>query len=212
MNFKGAIFDLDGTLLDSMGMWEHVDVKFLARRGIVIPEGYTGAVSSMNFEEAASYTIRTFGLKESPEEIIREWNTMVADEYTHSIRLKPHAKEYLMLLKGKGVRLGVATALAPGLCGPVLKNNGVFSLFDAFAYVEEVSRGKGFPDIYLLAAERLGLPPECCAVFEDVLPGVKGAKAAGMTVFGVREPASAHTEAAIRAFADRYIDGFAELL
>lgn len=212
MKFEGAIFDLDGTLLDSMGMWGQLDADFLARRNLALPEGYTRTVSAMNFQEAAAYTIRTFGLTESPEEIIREWNSMIVDEYTHGIGLKPHAREYLASLKKDGVRLGVATALSPELCVPVLKSNGVFSLFDTFAYVDEVARGKGFPDIYLLAAERLGVPPGCCAVFEDVLPGVKGAKAAGMTVFGVREPASAHDEAAMRVLADRYINGFAELL
>lgn len=211
LNFDAAIFDLDGTLIDSMGMWERLDADFLARRGLSVPEGYTAAVSAMNFPEAAAYTVRTLGLPESPEAIIREWNSMVAEQYAHGIGLKPHAREYLEYLRSRRVRLGVATALSPELYGPVLKNNGVYSFFDAFADVSEVTRGKDFPDIYLLAAERLGIPPGRCAVFEDVLPGVLGAKSAGMTVFGVHEPASARDAAAIRRAADGYIRDFAEL-
>lgn len=211
-DFDAAIFDLDGTLIDSMGMWERLDADFLACRGFAMPEGYTEAVSAMNFPEAAAYTIRRLGLKESPEEIIREWNDRVAEEYAHGIRLKPHAREYLGYLKSRRVRLGVATALPPELFGPVLQNNGVFPLFDAFADAGEVRRGKGFPDLYLLAAERLGIPPGRCAVFEDVLPGVRGAKAAGMTVFGVHDRASARDEKAIREAADGYIHDFAELM
>ena len=211
-DFDAAIFDLDGTLIDSMGMWEQLDADFLARRGLAVPEGYTEAVSSMNFPEAAAYTVRRLGLPESPEEIVREWNSMVAEEYAHGIGLKPHAREYLEFLRDRGIRLGVATALPPELYGPVLKNNGVFPLFAAFADVSEVARGKGFPDVYLLAAERLGVPPCRCAVFEDVLPGVRGAKAAGMTVFGVRDRSSARDEAAIRETADGFLRDFAELL
>lgn len=212
MNFDAAIFDLDGTLLDSMGMWEQLDADFLERRGLAVPKDYTRIVSAMNFQEAAAYTVQRFGFSESPEEIIREWNSMVADEYAHGIGLKPHAREYLEHLRFRRIRLGIATALAPELYKSVLKNNGVFPLFDAFADVSEVARGKGFPDVYLLAARRLETSPGHCAVFEDVLPGVRGAKAAGMTVFGVHEPASACDEAAIRETADGYIRDFAELL
>lgn len=212
MSFDAAIFDLDGTLLDSMGMWEQLDADFLARRGLPVPPGYTAAVSTMNFPEAAAYTIRTLGLSETPEAIIREWNSMVSDAYKHKIRLKPYAREYLAFLRKHRVRCGVATALSPELYSPVLKQNGIFSLFSAFTDVSEVRRGKSFPDIYLLAAKRLGTPPNRCAVFEDVLPGILGAKAAGMAAYGVWDAAASRDEDAIRSTADRYILSFTELL
>lgn len=210
--FSAAIFDLDGTLLDSMGVWGKVDEIFLARRGIVLTPDYTVAVGAMCFPEAAAYTIQRFGFPDTPEELIREWTNMVEYEYAHNITLKPHAKEYLDSLRECGVRLGVATALAEELYGPVLKNNGIFHYFDAFASVYESERGKGFPDVYLLAAKRLETPPEQCVAFEDVLPGIRGAKAAGMTAVGVYDVHSMPDEEGIRTLADRYITDFAEMM
>ena len=211
-DFKAAIFDLGGTLIDSMGVWEKIDVEFLAKRGLTLPETYTQEVCSKSFPEAAAYTIALFGLKESAEDIIADWNRMAIDEYSRRIRLKPHAKEYLLFLKGRGVRLGTATALPRALYEPVLKHNGVYHLFDAFASVGEVSRGKESPELYLLAAERLGVAPGDCAAFEDVLRGIRGIKAAGMRAFGVYDRYSEKDQEQIRQICERYIADFAELM
>lgn len=210
--FRAAIFDLDGTLIDSMDVWTAVDEEFLGRRGLALTPDYTAALNSMCFQEAAEYTIHRFGFRETPEELIAEWTSMVEDEYAHRITLKPFVREYLDFLTERGVKLGVATASAKELYGPVLKNNGVYDYFDGFASVREVSRGKGFPDVYLLAAERLGTDPADCIVFEDVLPGIRGAKAAGMKAVGIYEAHSQPDEEQIRAEADFYITSFDELL
>lgn len=210
--YDAAVFDLDGTLLDSMGVWEKVDVDFLARRGIPLPPDYTGTVSAMSFQEAARYTIDRFGFPESPEGLIREWNGMVAEEYAHGIGLKPGARELLAALSARGVRLGVATASAEELYLPCLRNNGVCGYFEAFAAVSEAARGKGFPDVYLLCAERLGVSPSRCVVFEDVLPGLLGAKAAGMTAFGVYDSHSLLREEDALSAADGYVRSLSELL
>jgi beta-phosphoglucomutase-like phosphatase (HAD superfamily) len=210
--FDAAIFDLDGTLIDSLGVWEQVDRDFLARRGIALTPDYTAKVSAMCFSEAAEYTIHRFGFRDTPEELIREWNGMVAFEYANNIGLKPLAGEYLSHLLESGVTLGVATALPEELYTPVLRRNGVYDRFSAFASVGEVSRGKGFPDVYLLAAERLGVPPERCVVFEDVVNGIRGVKAAGMKAVGVYDERSAADGAEIARLADRYIRGFSEMM
>lgn len=211
-DFRAVIFDLDGTLIDSLGVWSDVDRRCLESHGIPLTPDYTAAVGSMSFREAADYTIRRYGFFETQEELIAEWMSTVEDEYAHSIALKPFAHEYLIHLTRQGVKLAVATASPPELYGPVLKNNGVYGCFDAFASVGEVERGKGFPDVFLLAASRLGVQPCDCLVFEDTLPGIRGAKAAGMTAVGIYDSCSSTEEAKIRAEADGYCTGFAELL
>ncbi|HWQ74167.1 MAG TPA: HAD family phosphatase, partial [Syntrophomonas sp.] len=211
LDFKGAIFDLDGTLLDSMGIWEQIDIDFLKKRDLEASEDYIQAVTPMGFREAAEYTVRRFGLKEAPGDIINEWNLMCRDAYEHSVRLKPGAEEYLFHLKQAGVRLGVATALSPELYRPALKSNGIEHLFYAFASLQEVLRGKGFPDIYLLAAQRLGIGPSHCMVFEDIFSGIAGAKAGGFLTCGVYDPYSEYEWEKICKTADLVIRSYGEI-
>lgn len=209
---KGAIFDLDGTLLDSMGVWSRVDIEFLEKRGIALPADYAAAVKAMSFSEAARYTIRRFGLAQTENEIIEEWREMVQEEYACRIPLKPGAGVYLSRLHRDGVRIGLATACGRELYEPALVNNGIFGLFDAFASVSEAGRGKGFPDIYLLAAKRLGVNPGDCTVFEDIPEAVRGAKAAGMRTVGVFDAASAGDRVEMERLADAFIENFTDLL
>lgn len=210
--FAGCIFDLDGTLLDSMHIWEQIDVDFLARRGIAATEDYTHKMAQLSYQEGAEYTIARYHLPETPAQLIQEWDDMSLEAYREHILLKEGAAEYLRLLKQQGCRLAVATALTPSFCEPVLRRNGIYPLFDAFAFVQEVPRGKGFPDIYLLAARRLSLPPERCLVFEDILPGILGAKAGGFATCGVEDSCSQKDRPAILREADYYIRSFRELL
>lgn len=199
---RAAIFDLDGTLLESLGVWEAMDRRFLAERGIAYTPDYTEAVSAMHFAEAADYTVKRYGFREKPEEIVRIWTEMIRDEYAHVIPMKPGAKEYLASLRERGVKLGVATALSEELYSAVLRNNGVYGWFSAFASVCEGKRGKEFPDVYLLAARRLGVPPAECAVFEDIPEALRGAKAAGMVAVSVFDPRSAAKDGFPSPYAD----------
>lgn len=212
LDFKAAIFDLDGTLLDSMWVWEKIDFDFLAKRRLTVPDKYAQEICSKSFKETAEYTIALFGLKESAEDIMEEWNRMAIDEYSHHVRLKPHAKEYLLFLKELGIKLGTATALPKVLYEPVLRNNRVYELFDAFCSTDEVSCGKESPDIYLLAAKKLNVLPCDCIVFEDVLPAIKGIVSAGMQAYGVYDQYSKHEQAQIRELAKGYIRDFTEML
>ena len=96
---KGAIFDLDGTLLDSMGVWDQVDVDFLAKRGFEVPDDYMQKVAAMQFRQIAEYTIARFNLSDTPEELMEEWNHMARVMYSTVVEAKPHAREYLATLK-----------------------------------------------------------------------------------------------------------------
>ena len=132
--------------------------------------------------------------------------------YGNEVRMKPYAREYLQKLQDAGILLGVATALPKRLYQPVLENNGVFSCFQAITSVDEVARGKGFPDIYLKTAEKLCVSPKDCVVFEDILPGLQGALAAGMQAIGVYDACSAGSEERMRQISNAYIHDFKELL
>lgn len=179
--FKGIIFDLDGTLIESSHVWSDIDIRFLAKRGYDVPADYFKMVSTMNFTEAAKYTISRFDLKETVEDISLEWYEMAYYEYAHNILLKKGVYDFLQALKDKNVKIALATASSKDLYEAVLKNNGVYHLFDFFASTNDVKRGKGFPDVYELACQGLRLKPEDCAVFEDIVEGVAAAKSAGFT-------------------------------
>lgn len=102
--FQGAVFDLDGTLLDSMGVWEQIDRDSLGRRGIPVPEDYAQSVALLGFWQAAEYTIRRFGLTDTPQQLTEEWHQMAQDAYRFRVELKPGAREYLSRLRGQGCR------------------------------------------------------------------------------------------------------------
>ena len=211
-DFKGAIFDLDGTLLDSMEVWQNIDKEFFKKRGIKEPENYIETINPMGFRQAAEYTIKQFGLKETAEEIIKEWNEMSVEAYRTSVFIKPFVKEYLTCLKIQGIKTSVATASQEELFVPALKNSGVYEMFDAFTTLSEVNRGKGFPDIYIKAAEKIGLEPCDCVVFEDISAGIKGAKDGGFYTVGVYDPFSDFEKDKIIKLSDMYINDFGELL
>ncbi|MDR2718165.1 MAG: HAD family phosphatase [Treponema sp.] len=206
--YKAYIFDLDGTLLDSMGVWNQIDVDFLGKRGIAVPPDYMNAISSMTFHETAAYTIKRFALSDSIDGLMREWNDMAAYAYSHTVQMKPYAKEYLMTLKERGLKLAVATSLSAELCDPVLRNNGIDTMFDVICNTDEAGHGKSRPDVFLLAAQRTGVPVGGCLVFEDILAAVKSAKSAGMSVCAVYDKTSANDWEEIKKTADYAIDDF----
>lgn len=209
---EGYLFDLDGTLLDSMGVWEQIDVDFLTRRNIPVPEDYAQAIAPMGFRRAAEYTIARFGFSQSPEEIMEEWHQMAVEQYAHHLSLKPGAKEYLEELKQQSKPLAVVTASYPELYQPALERGGVLDLFDTIVTVNQVPRGKGFPDIYLEAAKRIQVPPQQCAVFEDITQGIQGAKAADCLAVAVYDSANRGQWDQTKALADLSIRSFEELL
>ncbi len=178
-DFKGHIFDLDGTLTKSNHVWSKIDEEFLGKRGIEVPEDYFKQVSAMNFEQAAVYTNDRFSLGENIQDIMKEWFDMAVYEYTNVIELCGNAGEYVRKLKEQGREIALATASTEELYRPVLKRNGILDCFDCFVSTEQVKRGKGFPDVYELAAEKMGLEARNCVVYEDIVEGVKGAKAGG---------------------------------
>ena len=205
---KGAIFDLDGTILDSMWIWNEVDKAFLSARNITLPVDYGEAVAHLGVYGTAKYTIERFGLTDSPRQLIDAWIKMAAPYYEEQVALKQGAQRFLKKLKDRGVKLGVATSLLPRLFVPCLKRCGVYGFFDAFATVNE-SRGKDSPDVYLDAAGQMNLTPPDIMVFEDVAAAAAGAKKGGFQVTGVYDPSGSDL---LRQIADFYIAGFDEIV
>lgn len=188
---KAAIFDLDGTLLDSMGAWDEIDQDFLGERGIEVPDDFMTAVAVMPFRQIAEYTIDRFHLKDTPDELIADWTERARTFYAERVEAKDGAVEYLKNLKATGAKLGVATSLPAELRDLAMKHAGIYDYFDTFVSVEDVDdTGKDNPDVYLLAAERLGVEPKYCTVYEDSLLGVQSAQQAGMWAIGVHDDSS----------------------
>lgn len=204
-DIKAAIFDLDGTLIDSMWLWEKVDIDFLNKRGFKLPLDLKENIEHLSFIDTAKYFKERFNLPQSLEEIMNEWNTMAYEQYANTILLKPGAKEYLYSLKLKGIKIALATSNSIPLLEAVLKRSGIYNYFDVITTTNEVKRGKNFPDIYLLSAEKLGVKPNECIVFEDILPAVLGAKAAGMKVVAVHDLYSEYQRKEILDSADYFI-------
>ena len=207
---KAAIFDLDGTLLDSMGVWDQIDAAFLAKRGITVPDDYMETVTAMQFREIARYTIDRFGLDDTEDGLMAEWDRMAHDAYTSVVQPKAHALDCLRYLKATGARLAVATTMPAGLRAPALGHAGMLDLFDAIVGVDDVGRGKEHPDIYLEAAARVGVPAHAATVFEDLLAGVQSAAGAGMHVWGVYDESSAQSWPAIQSIAQGVLNDFAQ--
>lgn len=210
-NIKAAIFDLDGTLIDSMYVWEKVDHDFLTERGIPVTQDYTDKMRTMFFHTAAEYTKKEYALSESVEEIMNIWLSMARHEYEFHVKAKPFVKEYLKELKDQGMKIGIATSSDPYLSEPVLKNNDLKEYFDCVCFTSEVGKNKNYPDIYLYTAEKLGTKPEECIVFEDIPEGINGASTAGMKTVAVYDESSTELEELLRKSADQYIYSFSEM-
>lgn len=209
--WEAAVFDLDGTVLDSMWIWESVDTRFLADNHLPVEESYLKALVNMNFPQAAAYTKQRYSLEKSEEQIMQEWYALARGMYENEVGLKPHAAEYLAYLKERGVKIAAATSSEPVLYEPALKRNGVYRYFDAFARSSETAHGKDTADVYVLAAKRLGTVPERCIVYEDILKGIQNAGAEGCLTVAVEDLASAEEAEKIREAADIYITDFREL-
>ena len=211
-NIEGAVFDLDGTLLDSSWVWEKVDEKFLGDRGFQVPDDYVDEISPLGAERAAVYTIERFGLIEDKVDIVREWIEMAKKEYATEVVCKPYAKEFLEELHKLNIKMAVATSSDRELFMKTLEREGILKYFQKIVTVDEVERGKGYPDIYEEAARRIKVNPHKCLVFEDILAGVTGASLGEFNVVAVFDEKSKHNWEKIKSISKYSINDYKELL
>ncbi len=209
---RAVLFDLDGTLMDSMWVWEDIDIEYLGRFGHVPTKDMQRAIEGMSFTETAQYFKERYDIPDSVEEIKAEWNRLAYDVYAKRVKLKPGAYDFLQELRRRRIVTGIASSNSRELIRACLASNRVGDCFDCITISCEVAKGKPAPDIYLSAAATLGVSPEECLVFEDIPMGILAAKNAGMQVCAVEDDFSADQRETIRDLADYYIKSYDEVL
>ena len=207
--FQATIFDFDGTLADSMWVWDDVDHKFFERRNIPYSEEFAEMIAVLGFERGADYVVDYFGLNEAPEDIIEEWKSDAQEGYAAHVKLKDGASELLHALHAQGKPLAIATSLQRHLLEPCLRNNGVFDLFSTLVICDELQcKGKSTPEPYLEAAKRLEADITRCVIFEDVVAAAQSAKKSGAFVVGVYDPHKQQATEELKSVCDAFINSF----
>lgn len=211
-DIKAVLFDLDGTLVESMSMWGDIDVDYLKKFHIPVPEGLQKAIEGLSMYQTAVYFKENFAIEDSLEEIMDEWNRMAYEKYTTEILLKPGARAFLNGLKDKNIPCGIATSNSRILTEAILKSHQVENYFSVMVTGDEITNGKPDPEVYLEAAKKMGVAPEHCLVFEDIPFGIIAGKRAGMTVCAVEDAYSMKDMEEKIRLADFYIKSYEELL
>jgi len=213
MEQRFAIFDMDGTLVDSMMYWHNLGQEYLESKGV------TGDLNEvlerskpMTMVESGALFIQEFGLAGTPESVAAEINAVMEGHYRCDVQLKAGAKEYLEQLRRAGIKLCVASATAEDLVQVCLTRLGVADYFEFLLSCETVGTGKNRPDVYFAAAERLGAAVENTVVYEDAWYAVRTAKNAGFRVVAIYDNNSRARWDEIRAMADTPIESWTELL
>ena len=210
---RAAIFDMDGTLLDSMGMWYGLAPAFCKKHDIVWSKQIADDLRGMEFPEAADYFTERFPhLDMTPDGLIAAWSEMIRLSYLNEVAPKPSAVDYIRQLNRRNIPCAIATMTNHALADIVLAHHGITPLVQAVLTPEDVGGvGKDRPDIYLEAARRLGMPVADCVVFEDTLFAIETAVSAGFTVWAIDEPLQ-QGRRDIQTACHRYVRSFKELL
>lgn len=206
--FKAVIFDLDGTLLDSMWLWREIDIEYLGGLGTDIPDDLQKAIEGKSFMETALYFKERFKISDTVEQIMEYWNKMAMSKYCNKVMLKPGARELIIKLHNKNIKLGIATSNSRELTRAALSSREIYEYFTAIVTGSDVKQGKPNPEIYIKTAELLGVSPGECLVFEDVPQGILAAKNAGMTVCAVEDEYSRGLADEKKMLADYFVTDY----
>ena len=210
MDKQFAIFDMDGTLIDSMIFWKNLASEYLRSKGVKqVPMDILERIKPMTMSESAALFVQEFGLTGDPE---AEMNAMMETHYRQDIPLKTGVKEYLQMLRSKGVRMCVASATADHLMEACLKRLQVRGYFEFLLSCETVGAGKRSPLVYQESAQRLNAVPNEIAVYEDALYAIQTAKDAGYYVVGVYDDSAVKNWQTIENIADEVILNWEEIV
>ena len=207
MKLDGAIFDLDGTLLDSMFIWDTIGADYLCSLGLEPRPDLRETLRNMSLYQAACYYQQEYHVPGTAEEIMAGVNRMIEHFYVDEVQVKPGVPQFLERLKERGVRMCIATATARHLVEAALERTGILPYFGTLFTCTEVGHGKDEPHIFHAALDFLGTEPSRTLVLEDALYAIQTAKAAGYTVAGIFDPSDPDQEA-VKALSDYYIDDY----
>lgn len=209
---KHIIFDLDGTLLDSMHIWKNIGSEYLIKKGFCPPDNLQTIIKSRTLPQTADYFIQELGVPYSVEEIVDTIIQMVSEQYRHHIQLKPYVMDYLKKQKSLGTRMCIVTASESSYIKAALERLQMMDYFDFVMTCTEAGYGKDSPKVFHMAMEKLDGNLENTAVFEDALYAVRTAKSGGFYVVAVQDATTEQDAPLIKQLCDRYIYSFQELL
>ncbi len=211
-NVDACIFDLDGTLVDSMWVWVSVDEEYIRKYKLTKPKDFHAGMEGMSYSETAQYFLDCFpSIPLSREEIMDEWTQMAHEKYMTEVLLKKGAKEFLQGLKERGIKTGIASSNSKEMIVDTLKSHGIAEYIDSVRSACEAGAGKPSPDVYLLVAKDLNAEPKRCLIFEDVPMGILAGKNAGMKTCAVDDDFSKGQEEKKRTLADYYIQDYDDI-
>lgn len=208
MKYKGAIFDLDGTLLDSMPFWEHLGSEYLKVKGINPPKNIDQILKTMSLQQSAEYLKKEYFISGSEDEIIKEIIGLIENQYRLKVPLKTAVLPFLNRLYINNVRMCIATATEQNLAKAALDRLSAAKFFEFILTCSEAGMGKDTPEFFLKALELLNTPIHQTIVFEDALHAIKSAKAAGFPVAAVYDKSSYEDQKEMISIADIYLNSF----
>ncbi|MDD3346110.1 HAD family phosphatase [Oscillibacter sp.] len=211
MRLQSAIFDMDGTLLDSMHIWHELGPCMLYKQGITPTSDLHEKLKTMTLRQGAAYCKEAYGMPQSVEDIVSLIEEQIFDFYHNQVQAKPGVEKFLSLLKMEGVWMYVATATDRHLAEAALRHAGIDGYFRGIITCAEAGSGKSSPEIYERAMRRLQSNKKDTVVFEDALHAIQTAKAAGFRVCAVYDASAEEDQAEIRRLADYYLTSFEEM-
>lgn len=209
---KAVLFDLDGTVVDSMWIWKQIDIDYFKSLGITMPGTYQKEIEGLSFYETAEYTRITYFPWKTTADLMNDWNDMAYDHYVSDVKPKEYVIPFLEYLKNNGYKLGIATSNSRTLCEATLSANGLIGMFDSILTGEDKAAGKPAPDVYINSANALSISPEYCLVFEDLCNGIIAGNGAGMTTVAVYDDYSHYSWDEKCRLADHMIRSYKEIV
>lgn len=211
-NIKLFLFDLDGTILDSLEIWNDIDLLFFKNHNLIMGEDYHIAIAPLTLEETATYTKNTYKLDIDEEQIMKEWSDLAIKEYAENVNLKKGVKEFLDYLKNKNVHLAIATSCNEEMFKPCLERYGIVSYFEHFYTSQNLKINKSNTNFFKEILNEYKIEPDQILFFEDSLASMKCAKSLGINVVAVMDKKWEKQKEEIIASSDDQIEDFSQFI